>query len=188
MACLEGMAGYMVWTGGHGMVYATAWRGMGWYMVWPGGMTCIWYGRAVMVWYMVWSGGHSVTGRPCGSVAQWSECSRSGHVLFPSPVTFSGSVWVRARAASCKGTVSSVPAWFRADSGTNLIKQGEMVTGRPCGSAAQWSECSHGLREVLGSSTGRAMCFFLPCGNGMVYGVVWRAWHGILYSLMGIAW
>ena len=78
-------------------------------------------------------------------------------------MTFSGLVWVRARAASSKGTVSSVPAWFRADSGTNLIKQGEIVAGRPCGSVAQWSECSHGLREVLGSSPGRAMCFFLPC-------------------------
>ena len=88
--------------------------------------------------------------------------SRSGHVLFSSPVTFGGSVWVRAQAASSKGTVSSVPAWFRADSETNLIKQGEIVTGRPCGSVAQWSECSHGMREVLGSSPGRAMCFFLP--------------------------
>ena len=38
-------------------------------------------------------------------------------------------MWVRARAASSNGTVSSVPAWFRADSGTNLFKQGEIVTG-----------------------------------------------------------
>ena len=55
-------------------------------------------------------------------------------------VTFGGSVWVRARAASSnlKETVSSVPAWFRADSGTNLIKQGEIVTGRSSGSVAQW--------------------------------------------------
>ena len=81
---------------------------------------------------------------------------------FSSPVTFGGSVWVRARAASSKGTVSSVPAWFRADSGTNLIKQGEIVTGRPCGSVAQWSECSHGVRGVLSSSPGRSVCFFLP--------------------------
>ena len=67
--------------------------------------------------------------------------SRSGYVLFfSSPVTFGGSVWVRARAASSKGTVSSVLAWFRADSEANLIKQGEIVTGRPCGSVAQWSE------------------------------------------------
>ena len=71
-------------------------------------------------------------------------------------------MWVRARAASSKKTDSSVPAWFPADSGTNLIKQGEIVTGRPCGSVAQWSECSHGMREVLGSSLGRAVCFFLP--------------------------
>ena len=72
-------------------------------------------------------------------------------------------MWDRARAASSKETDSSVPAWFRADSGTNLIKQGEIVAGRPCGSVAQWSEYSHGMREVLGSSSGRAMCFFLPC-------------------------
>ena len=70
-------------------------------------------------------------------------------------------VWVRARTASSKGTISLVSAWFWADSGTNLIKQGEIVTGRPCGSVAQW--CSHGMREVLGSSPCRAMCFFLPC-------------------------
>ena len=59
---------------------------------------------------------------------------------FSAPVTFGGSVWVRARAASSIliETVSSVPAWFRADSGTNLIKQGEHVSGRSCGSVAQW--------------------------------------------------
>ena len=61
--------------------------------------------------------------------------SRSGRVHFP-PVTFGGTVWVRVWAASSKGTVSSVLAWFRADLGTNLIKQGEIVTGRPCGSVA----------------------------------------------------
>ena len=69
-------------------------------------------------------------------------------------------VWACPRAASNKGTVSSVPAWFRADSETNLIKQGESVTGRPCGSVTQRTECSHGMREVLGSSPGRAMCFY----------------------------
>ena len=38
--------------------------------------------------------------------------SRSGLVLHPHsfPVTFGGSVWVRARTASCKGTVSS--RWY----------------------------------------------------------------------------
>ena len=65
----------------------------------------------------------------------WFE-SGSGHVLF-LPYDIWWPVWVRARAASSKGTVSTVPAWFRADSGTNLIKQGEIVTGRPCGSVAQ---------------------------------------------------
>ena len=74
-------------------------------------------------------------------------------------------MWVRAWAAISKGTVSSVPAWFRAHSRTNLIKQGETVgqSGRPCGSVAQWSECSHGMREFLGSGPRRAMCFFRPC-------------------------
>ena len=70
---------------------------------------------------------------------------------------------VRARAASSNETVSSVPAWFRADSGTNLFKQGEIVTGRSCGSVAQRLECSHGKRETLGSSPGRATFFFLAC-------------------------
>ena len=46
-------------------------------------------------------------------------------------------MWVRAQAASSKGTVSSVPARFRADSGTDLFKQGEIVTGRLFGSVAQ---------------------------------------------------
>ena len=55
----------------------------------------------------------------------------------------------------------SVPAWFQADYGTNLIKQGEIVTGWPCGLVAQWSECLHGMREVLGSSHTWALCFFL---------------------------
>ena len=64
-------------------------------------------------------------------------------------------MWVRARAASSKETVSSVPAWFRANSGTNLFKQGEIV--------AQRLECSHGKRETLGSSPGRATFFFLAC-------------------------
>ena len=40
-----------------------------------------------------------------------------------------------------------------------IIKQGEMVTVRP---VAQWLECLHGMREVLGSSSGRVMCSFLP--------------------------
>ena len=33
---------------------------------------------------------------------------------------------------------------FQADSGMNLINQGENVKGGPCGSVAQLAECSHG--------------------------------------------
>ena len=55
-----------------------------------------------------------------------------------------------------------VPPLFRADSGTNLIKQGENVKGRPCGSVAQLAECSHGKREALGSSPGRTTIFSSP--------------------------
>ena len=47
-----------------------------------------------------------------------------------------------------KGACLIVPPLFRADSGTNLIKQGENVKGRPCKS--QLAECSHGKREALG--------------------------------------
>ena len=78
--------------------------------------------------------GEIVAGRPCGSVAQWSEClhgmrevlgSSPGRAMcFFLPCDIWWPMWVRARAASSKRTVSSVPAWFRADSGTNLIKQG----------------------------------------------------------------
>ena len=46
-------------------------------------------------------------------------------------------MWVRARAASSKGTVSPVPTRFRPDSGKNLFKKGEIVAGQSCGSAAQ---------------------------------------------------
>ena len=63
-----------------------------------------------------------------------------------------------------------VPPLFRADSGTNLIKQGENVKGRPCGSVAQLAECSHGKREALGSSPGRATIFSSPVTFG---GSVW---------------
>ena len=63
-----------------------------------------------------------VSGRP------WVRVSVESH-SFSLPVTFGGSVWIHAQAASSKETVPSVPAWFRVDSGTNLFKQGEIVTG-----------------------------------------------------------
>ena len=55
-----------------------------------------------------------------------------------------------------------VPPLFRADSGTNIIKQGENVKGRPSGSVTQLAECSHGKREALGSSPGRATIVSSP--------------------------
>ena len=72
---------------------------------------------------------------------------------FSFPLTFFGSVLVHVLAAGSKGSVSSVPAWFRVDSGMHLIKQMEIVTGLRC----VWLfstvfEFSHGMREVLGSN------------------------------------
>ena len=63
-----------------------------------------------------------------------------------------------------------VPPLLRADSGTNLIKQGGNVKGRPSGSVAQMVECSHGKREALGLSPGRATIFSSPVKFG---GSVW---------------
>ena len=57
----------------------------------------------------------------------------------------------------------NIPPLFQADSGTNLIKQGGNVNGRPCGSVAQLAESLHGKRETFGSSPGRAMIVLLPC-------------------------
>ena len=48
---------------------------------------------------------------------------------------------------------------FRANSGTNLIKQWGNVKGRPNDSLAQLAESSHGKRETLGSCSGRATTF-----------------------------
>ena len=52
-------------------------------------------------------------------------------------------------------------------SGTNVIKQGGggggrgiNLKGQPSGSVAQLAECSHGKREALGSSPGRATIFY----------------------------
>ena len=90
-------------------------------------------------------------------VSSWVRFS-VGPCAFSSPVTFDG------QCGPCFGCEQQRDSRrFRADSGTNLIKQGEIVIGRPYGPVAQWSEYSHGMQEVLGSSPGRAMCFFLPC-------------------------
>ena len=74
------------------------------------------------------------------------------------------------RASKCACLV--VPPLFRADSGTNLIKQGENVKGRPCGSVAQLAEYSHGKREALGSSPGRATIFSSPVTHRYNWGLL----------------
>ena len=53
---------------------------------------------------------------------------------------------------------SVVPSRF----GTNLVKRGDSVKGRPGGSVAQLAECSRGGQEALGSSPGRATIFSSP--------------------------
>ena len=68
----------------------------------------------------------------------------------------------RLEQRASKSTCFVVPPLFRADSGTNLIKQGENVKGRLCGSVAQLAECSLGQREALVSSPGRATNFSSP--------------------------
>ena len=122
--------------------------------------------------------GENVKGRPCSSVAQLSECSHSKRealgsspgraTIFSSPC----DIWWLSvgsrqgqRASKCACLV--VPPLFRTDSGTNLIKQGVNVKGRPCGSVAQLAECSHGKREALDLSPGRATIFSSPATPGL---------------------
>ena len=88
------------------------------------------------------------------------------------------------RASKCACLV--VPPLFRADSGTNLIKQGENVKGRPCGSVAQLAECSHGKREALGSSPGRATIFSSPVTFGCQCYILFMALYRICYHLLGL--
>ena len=70
---------------------------------------------------------------------------------------------------SSKGTVSSVPARVRADSGTNLFKQGQIVASRPCGSVAQLARvlarCARG--PGFESRSGH-VCFFSPCDISII--------------------
>ena len=54
-----------------------------------------------------------------GEIGSWVRVP-VGPCAFFFPVIFGGSVWVRTRAASSKGTVSSVSAWFREDSVTTI--------------------------------------------------------------------
>ena len=108
-----------------------------------------------------------VKGRPSSSVAQLAVYSHGKReALGSSPgramIFFLPwdiwwlSVGSRLGQRTSKGAWLVVPPLFRADSEKNLIKQGGNVKGRPNGSAAQLAVCSHGKREALGSSPGRA--------------------------------
>ena len=101
--------------------------------------------------------------------------SRSGHDFFLPCDIWWLSVGSRLGQRASKCACLVVPPLFRADSGTNLIKQGENVKGRPCGSVAQLAECSHGKREALGSSPGRATIFSSPVTFGGQCGFAARA-------------
>ena len=65
--------------------------------------------------------------------------SRSGHDVFLPCDIWWLSVGSRLGQRASKCACLVVPPLFRADSGTNLIKQGENVKGRPCGSTTQLS-------------------------------------------------
>ena len=74
-----------------------------------------------------------------------------------------GSVGAQLGQLVSKSACFVVPPLFRADSGSNLIKQGKMSKDETCGSIAQLAECQHSKREALGLSPGRATIVFLPC-------------------------
>ena len=67
--------------------------------------------------------------------------SRSGHDFFLPCDIWWLSVGSRKGQRASKSACFVVPPLFRADSGTNLIKQGENVKGRPL---AQKLKLSHG--------------------------------------------
>ena len=68
----------------------------------------------------------------CNGLTMWRGSSEVRVPVRPRSfsllVTFGGSVWVHARAASSKGTVSVVPAWFRADQDESILA-GENYNG-----------------------------------------------------------
>ena len=129
-------------------------------------------------------------GRSCSSVAQLAgyphgkrealSTSPDRATIFSSPVTFGGQCGgSRLGQQAPKGACLVVPSWFRAYSGTNLIKQEEDEKGRPCSSVAQLAEYSHGKREALGSSPGRATIFSFP-----VAGILERAHKNFIYQIL----
>ena len=112
--------------------------------------------------------GEHVTGILCGPIAQWSEYSHGLRgVLGSSPgrVMYCflpcDSWWLSVGPCSgCEQQRDCLVGSGMAPSslGDESIQAGELVTGLLCGPIAQWSEYSHGLRGVLGSSPGRVMC------------------------------
>ena len=54
-----------------------------------------------------------------------------------SPVTFGGQCGSMLVLRAAKGLVLLILAWFQVNLGANLIEQGEIVMGRPCGLVAQ---------------------------------------------------
>ena len=88
--------------------------------------------------------------------------SRLGHDFFLPCDIWWLSVGMRLGQQASKSACFVVPPLFRTDSGTNRIKQGENVKGRPSGLVAQLAECLHSKREALGSSPSRATIFSSP--------------------------
>ena len=74
-------------------------------------------------------------------------------------------MWVRARAASSKRTVSLISSMVPSIFGDESINAGEN-----CQKPMMWSNCSvfrvlAPSARVLVSSLTRIMCFFLPCAT-----------------------
>ena len=86
------------------------------------------------LWHLVASVGEIVTGWPCSSVVRVLTRSARGLGF-----------------ESRSGHVLFPPLWHLS---RGKLSQVDLV--------AQWSEFSHDMQEVLGSSPIRAMCFFLP--------------------------
>ena len=84
---------------------------------------------------------------------------RDGKHCFSAIVTFGSSLWVPASAASSQGTVSSVAGRI---GGQILLSREKNVTDQSCGSVVRLAECSHGKREVLGSSSYQPHSFSTP--------------------------
>ena len=96
-------------------------------------------------------------------------CGQRAFILFISSHDRGGDILLLPRLSVRPSVHLSVcPSRFRADSGTNLFKQGEIVAGRPCGSVSQLARVPARYARGPGSSPGRAMCFFLPCDTNTI--------------------